>query len=119
MDDGWALMPMVIFSSGQSVILIRTGPFCIICALILMLLLIIFFSSFAPGLDLCTLGSSLTKSISFTGISFLQKFDIQPVLIRVDYCPHHVDLAALRGGKYVELVNLVPWKVCFWFICAI
>ncbi|KAJ6896450.1 autophagy-related protein [Populus alba x Populus x berolinensis] len=24
--------------------------------------------------------------------------------------PHHVDLAALSSGKYVELVNLVPWK---------
>lgn len=40
-----------------------------------------------------------------------QKFDIWPVLVRVDYSPHHVDLAALRSGKYVELVNLVPWKV--------
>ncbi|KAG8368366.1 hypothetical protein BUALT_Bualt15G0038000 [Buddleja alternifolia] len=41
---------------------------------------------------------------------FLQKFDIWPMLIRVDYSPCHVDLTALRGGKYVELVNLVPWK---------
>ena len=40
-----------------------------------------------------------------------QKFDIWPVLVRVDYSPHRVDLAALRGGNYVELVNLVPWKV--------
>ncbi|KAJ4825810.1 hypothetical protein Tsubulata_039760 [Turnera subulata] len=38
------------------------------------------------------------------------KFDIWPILLRVDYCPSRVDLAALRGGKYVELVNLVPWK---------
>ncbi|KAL2456804.1 autophagy 2 [Forsythia ovata] len=43
-------------------------------------------------------------------LTYFQKFDIQPVLIRVDYSPHHVDLAALRGGKYVELVNIVPWK---------
>lgn len=42
---------------------------------------------------------------------FFQKFDIWPVLVRVDYSPSRVDLAALRGGKYVELVNLVPWKV--------
>ncbi|KAK4493461.1 hypothetical protein RD792_006586 [Penstemon davidsonii] len=42
---------------------------------------------------------------------FLQKFDIWPLLIRVDYIPYRVDLAALRDGKYVELVNLVPWKV--------
>ncbi|KAF8406332.1 hypothetical protein HHK36_008419 [Tetracentron sinense] len=38
------------------------------------------------------------------------KFDICPVLVRVDYSPCRVDLAALRDGKYVELVNLVPWK---------
>ena len=40
-----------------------------------------------------------------------QKFDIWPVLVRVDYSPRRVDLAALRVGNYVELVNLVPWKV--------
>lgn len=41
----------------------------------------------------------------------MQKFDIWPVTVRVDYSPHHVDLAALTGGKYAELVNFVPWKV--------
>lgn len=46
-----------------------------------------------------------------TGEIHLQKFDIWPVSVRVDYSPHHVDLAALTGGKYAELVNLVPWKV--------
>ncbi|KAK4487321.1 hypothetical protein RD792_006063, partial [Penstemon davidsonii] len=40
----------------------------------------------------------------------ISKFDIWPMLIRVDYSPSHVDLTALRGGNYVELVNLVPWK---------
>ncbi|OIS96357.1 PREDICTED: autophagy-related protein 2 isoform X1 [Nicotiana attenuata] len=43
-------------------------------------------------------------------LPYFQKFDIWPVHLRVDYSPCHVDLAALRGGKYVELVNLVPWK---------
>ncbi|XP_038705539.1 autophagy-related protein 2-like isoform X2 [Tripterygium wilfordii] len=43
-------------------------------------------------------------------LPFFQKFDIYPILVRVDYRPSHVDLAALRGGKYVELVNLIPWK---------
>ncbi|KAA8536190.1 hypothetical protein F0562_028668 [Nyssa sinensis] len=43
-------------------------------------------------------------------LPYFQKFDIWPVLVRIDYSPRHVDLAALRGGKYVELVNLVPWK---------
>ncbi|MBA0614169.1 hypothetical protein Godav_014496 [Gossypium davidsonii] len=38
------------------------------------------------------------------------KFDIWPIIVRVDYSPHHVDLAALKGGKYAELVNFVPWK---------
>lgn len=43
-------------------------------------------------------------------LPYFQKFDMWPVLVRVDYIPCGVDLAALRGGKYVELVNLVPWK---------
>lgn len=43
-------------------------------------------------------------------LPYFQKFDIWPVLVRVDYSPCRVDLTALRGGKYVELVNLVPWK---------
>ncbi|KNA21721.1 hypothetical protein SOVF_040860 [Spinacia oleracea] len=43
-------------------------------------------------------------------LPYFQKFDIQPIILRVDYCPSRVDLAALSGGKYVELVNLVPWK---------
>ncbi|CAH9100395.1 unnamed protein product [Cuscuta europaea] len=43
-------------------------------------------------------------------LPYFQKFDIWPILVRVDYSPCRVDLAALRGGKYVELVNLVPWK---------
>ncbi|KAL1811977.1 hypothetical protein ACET3Z_022042 [Daucus carota] len=43
-------------------------------------------------------------------LPYFQKFEILPVTIRVDYSPCHVDLAALSGGKYVELVNLFPWK---------
>ncbi|XP_043709640.1 autophagy-related protein 2 [Telopea speciosissima] len=43
-------------------------------------------------------------------LPYFQKFDILPVLVRVDYSPCRVDLAALRSGRYVELVNLVPWK---------
>ncbi|CAJ1939435.1 unnamed protein product [Sphenostylis stenocarpa] len=38
------------------------------------------------------------------------KLDIWPIVVRVDYSPKHVDLAALRNGKYIELVNLFPWK---------
>ncbi|KAL8541374.1 hypothetical protein ACS0TY_002578 [Phlomoides rotata] len=43
-------------------------------------------------------------------LTYFQKFDIWPMMIQVDYSPCRVDLTALRGGKYVELVNLVPWK---------
>lgn len=43
-------------------------------------------------------------------LPYFQKFDIKPFSVRVDYIPQRVDLAALGGGKYVELVNLVPWK---------
>ncbi|XP_078447806.1 autophagy 2 [Wolffia australiana] len=43
-------------------------------------------------------------------LPFFQKFDIHPAVIRVDYIPHHVDMAALRAGNYVQLINLVPWK---------
>lgn len=41
-------------------------------------------------------------------LPFFQKIDIWPIIVRVDYRPSRVDLAALSGGKYVELVNLVP-----------
>ncbi|KAL4615459.1 hypothetical protein ACB092_07G126400 [Castanea dentata] len=58
-------------------------------------------------------GSKLSQGHTIANealLPFFQKFDIWPVLVRVDYSPRRVDLAALRGGKYVELVNLVPWK---------
>ncbi|ESQ47980.1 hypothetical protein EUTSA_v10019879mg [Eutrema salsugineum] len=61
-------------------------------------------------------GSTLSVSVKGHNIieeallPYFQKFDIWPVIVRVDYSPHHVDLAALTGGKYAELVNLVPWK---------
>ncbi|CAK9181246.1 unnamed protein product [Ilex paraguariensis] len=68
--------------------------------------------------DLGESGMLLKRSIKVGGhivteealLPYFQKFDMWPVLVRVDYSPRHVDLAALRGGKYVELVNLVPWK---------
>ncbi|KAJ0983582.1 hypothetical protein J5N97_011837 [Dioscorea zingiberensis] len=44
-------------------------------------------------------------------LPFFQKCDVRPVVVRVDYIPRRVDLAALRGGNYAELLNLVPWKV--------
>lgn len=61
---------------------------------------------------------SQTESSNFGGITiaeeallpFFQQFDVWPIVVRVDYSPRRVDLAALRGGNYVHLVNLVPWK---------
>lgn len=43
-------------------------------------------------------------------LPFFQKCDVMPVVVRVDYIPRRVDLGALRGGNYAELLNLVPWK---------
>lgn len=68
--------------------------------------------------DMLEAGKESHKTASLSGhtivqealLPFFQKFDIWPVLIQVDYTPAHVDLAALRSGKYVELVNLLPWK---------
>ncbi|KAF5180466.1 Autophagy-related protein [Thalictrum thalictroides] len=68
--------------------------------------------------DVCNSSMSPTKSSELGGSSiaaeallpFFQKFDIWPIVVRVDYSPRRVDLAALRGGNYVHLVNLVPWK---------
>ncbi|XP_028070752.1 autophagy-related protein 2 isoform X1 [Camellia sinensis] len=68
--------------------------------------------------DLSESGVSQKRGSKFGGhtineealLPYFQKFDMWPVLVRVDYIPCGVDLAALRGGKYVELVNLVPWK---------
>uniref|UniRef100_A0A7N0T1I9 Autophagy-related protein 2 n=1 Tax=Kalanchoe fedtschenkoi TaxID=63787 RepID=A0A7N0T1I9_KALFE len=61
---------------------------------------------------------AISKSQTFGGhtiteealLPFFQKFDIWPVLLRVDYTPRGVDLPALGSGKYAELVNIVPWK---------
>jgi autophagy-related protein 2 len=59
-----------------------------------------------------TLPFALEMSESATEplLPFFQVCEVLPFTIRVDYLPHRVDLAALRGGNYVELVNLVPWK---------
>ncbi|KAI3441378.1 Autophagy-related protein 2 [Psidium guajava] len=55
-------------------------------------------------------GSMRNAIVDEALLPYFQKFDIKPFSVRVDYIPQHVDLAALGGGKYVELVNLVPWK---------
>ncbi|GLJ21511.1 hypothetical protein SUGI_0397720 [Cryptomeria japonica] len=39
------------------------------------------------------------------------KCEIRPLTIHVDYIPHRVNLVALQGGNYAELLNLISWKV--------
>ncbi|GKV37988.1 hypothetical protein SLEP1_g45946 [Rubroshorea leprosula] len=43
-------------------------------------------------------------------LPYFQKIDIWPILIRVDYSPHRVDIGALKVGRYAELMNIFPWK---------
>ncbi|KAF7127356.1 hypothetical protein RHSIM_Rhsim11G0175200 [Rhododendron simsii] len=55
----------------------------------------------------------VTEKINFVFL-FPQKFDVWPGLVRVDYMPCHVDLAALRGGvelqlKHVHAVGVYGW----------
>lgn len=40
---------------------------------------------------------------------FLQKVDIQPFIVVIDYQPRRLDAAALRAGSFVEILNLIPW----------
>ncbi|XP_031482681.1 autophagy-related protein 2 isoform X1 [Nymphaea colorata] len=60
----------------------------------------------------CTFATSVSQLnvVEEALLPFFQKCDIYPSILRVDYIPQHVDLAALGGGNYVELLNLVPWK---------
>nr|XP_043627470.1 autophagy-related protein 2 isoform X2 [Erigeron canadensis] len=43
-------------------------------------------------------------------LPYFQKFSISSFVVRVDYIPSRVDVAALGHGKYAELVNLFQWK---------
>jgi autophagy-related protein 2 len=40
---------------------------------------------------------------------YFQKVVIWGTGVSVDYCPRTVDIAALRDGDFLELLNLVPW----------
>lgn len=54
----------------------------------------------------------MTPTYSDSFKSFVvQTCDIKPFSIRVDYLPRRVDLSAIRGGNFAELLNLVSWKV--------
>ncbi|KAJ4816705.1 Autophagy-related protein 2 [Rhynchospora pubera] len=43
-------------------------------------------------------------------LPFFQKFDVRPLVVRVDYIPRQFDPVALSRGNYAEILNLVPWK---------
>ncbi|CAM6061747.1 unnamed protein product [Sphagnum tenellum] len=43
-------------------------------------------------------------------LPYFQICELQPLSIRLDYLPRHIDLMALREGNYAELLNLVSWK---------
>ena len=52
----------------------------------------------------------VTVTVAVTGLGiFLQKVDIQPFSVVIDYQPRRLDAAALRAGSFVEVLNLVPW----------
>ncbi|CAA7392036.1 unnamed protein product [Spirodela intermedia] len=80
--------------------------------------LVNFFANDSSNSNLGAPQTSMKMDRSFEGqfvaeealLPFFQKFDIYPAVLRVDYIPRHVDMAALRGGNYVQLINLVPWK---------
>ena len=55
-----------------------------------------------------TIPKSVTVTLTGLGI-FLQKVDIQPFSVVIDYQPRRLDAAALRAGSFVEVLNLVPW----------
>ncbi|XP_061340945.1 autophagy-related protein 2-like [Gastrolobium bilobum] len=55
-------------------------------------------------------GKRTTPKYMKNTCEIIKKLDICPILVRVCYNPNHVDLAALRNGNYIKLVNLVPWK---------
>ena len=53
---------------------------------------------------------TVAVTVTVTGLGiFLQKVDIQPFSVVIDYQPRHLDAAALRAGSFVEVLNLVPW----------
>ncbi|XP_072952830.1 autophagy-related protein 2 [Typha angustifolia] len=60
------------------------------------------------GRDITNYGSQMIVEEAL--LPFFQKFDIRPLVVRVDYVPRHFDPVALSKGNYAELLNLVPWK---------
>eukprot|EP00798_Chlamydomonas_sp_ICE-L_P008286 gene8286-1557_t len=60
-----------------------------------------------PCHDSYSTGSVVASSL--VAPPFFQFVDVQGFSILLDYRPHRVDVAALRDGVLLELLNLVPW----------
>eukprot|EP00850_Spirogloea_muscicola_P021760 SM000261S09959 [mRNA] locus=s261:40005:47019:+ [translate_table: standard] len=43
-------------------------------------------------------------------LPFFQVCELRPITVRVDYLPRRINLRALRGGNYGELLNFVRWQ---------
>jgi autophagy-related protein 2 len=54
-------------------------------------------------------GSTAAPASSGVQPPFFQKVVIWGTGVCVHYCPRRVDIAALRDGDFLELLNLVPW----------
>jgi hypothetical protein len=54
-------------------------------------------------------GSTAAPASSGVQPPFFQKVVIWGSGVCVHYCPRRVDIAALRDGDFLELLNLVPW----------
>ena len=52
--------------------------------------------------------ASMTHPPAGASVAFFQHCEIAPLRLVFDYRPHRFDLAALRAGRLLELLNLVP-----------
>ncbi|KAL6838597.1 hypothetical protein ACP4OV_031554 [Aristida adscensionis] len=43
-------------------------------------------------------------------LPFFQKFDVEPLVLHINYIPRQFDPIALGKGNYAELLNILPWK---------
>ena len=53
-----------------------------------------------------------------TSIIYIQRADILPIGVKLDYKPKKVDYGGLRSGKTTELMNFSSWKKPRWSFAA-
>lgn len=41
---------------------------------------------------------------------FIQRCEIRPVTIVIDYKPRRIDVASLRAGNLAEVINMTAWS---------